>query len=76
MATFSFFKVQIVNILFQTLPPDILFTSRCLAWLEWVCINEGILLQVVYMIIFYVQTVLKMDQGAKFKESCLMLMIS
>ena len=45
-------------------------------WLEWVCINEGILLKVVYMIIFYVQTVLKMDQGEKFEESCLMLMIS
>lgn len=33
MATFSFFKVQTVNILFQTLPPYILFTPRCSVFL-------------------------------------------
>lgn len=33
MATFSFLKVQAVNILFQTLPPYILFTPRCSVFL-------------------------------------------
>lgn len=37
-------------------------------WLEWVCINEGILPKVVYMIIFYVQTILKMDQEQRLRN--------